>query len=124
MIAVLHWKDILSVRVDKIYTGEILCPMKHKDLELFKIFILNGKKSHTISYFVHGGEQQIVGRKTSERMILEDLINCMGEGYISIQYPIMWGVGSNDFSDQFEKYHIKNMSAYQYLNKIKEDGRT
>ena len=63
MIAVLHWKDILSVRVDKIYTGEILCPMKHKDLELFKIFILNGKKSHTISYFVHGGNSRLWGER-------------------------------------------------------------
>ena len=115
MIAVLHDKDILSVRTDKLYEGIILCPMKQRHTDTYRIFILNGKGS----YFFEGiSSEGAFGRglykstKTSEALLLRNLVKAVNEeDYLSIQPPIMWEWGEDQLTD-----HIKKMTPYQYLN--------
>ena len=115
MIAVLHNKDILSVRTDKLYEGAILCPMKQRHTDTYRIFILNGKTS----YFFEGisseggfGRGLYKSPKTSEIFLLKNIVKSVSEeNYVSIQYPVMWEWGEDQLTD-----HIKSMTPYQYLN--------
>lgn len=114
MIAVLNSKDILSVRTDKIYEGVIVCPMKKKDTQQFRIFILNRKRSYTISCdlsascFSEALKHQ--SAKTSEALLLRDLIKSINDEYVSTHPPVMWESGEDTLS-----HYIKNITTQEYF---------
>lgn len=116
MIAVLHDKDILSVRTDKLYEGVILCPMRKKNTEQFRIFILNGKRSYALSFNQSKGSFKeallFQSAKTSEALLLRDLIKSLNEEeYVSMHPPIMWEWGEKELEAR-----ILKMTTQDYLN--------
>lgn len=113
MIAVLHDKDILSVRTDKLYEGVIICPMRKKNTEQFRVFILNGKRSYALSFDQSRARAlKHQSAKTSEALLLRDLIKSLNEEeYVSIQPPIMWDWGQGQLN-----HSIKKMTTQDYLN--------
>jgi hypothetical protein len=113
MIAVLHDKDILSVRTDKLYGGVIICPMRKKNAEQFRIFILNGKRSYALSFDQSRGEVlKHQSAKTSEALLLRDLIKSLNqEEYVSMHPPVMWEWGEKELD-----YRILKMTPHDYLN--------
>lgn len=115
MIAVLHDKDILSVRTDKLYEGVIVCPMRKKYTEQFRVFILNGKRSYALSFDQSRGSFKEVlkhqSAKTSEALLLRDLIKSLNEEkYVSTHPPIMWEWGEKELEARIVK-----MTTQDYL---------
>lgn len=113
MIAVLHDKDILSVRTDKLYEGVIICPMRKKNTEQFRVFILNGKRSYALSFDQSRARAlKHQSAKTSEALLLRDLIKSLNEEeYVSMHPPIIWEWGDKELD-----YRILKMTTQDYLN--------